>query len=465
MGHDARGEKAMKVMLSSRPTEINDVWTPYVPDDKAPWSLRRVVHLHHRAGFAGTWEELQRDLKNGPTISVDRLLAGQASARVEPDFVATADLLTQASVSAGNINRLRAAWFYRMLFGPDPLGERLTLLWHDHFATANGKVQDSGLMRRQNDTFRRHCRGNFADLLNASLREPALLIYLDSPANRKAHPNENLARELMELFTLGAGRFTEADVKEAARCLTGWDVSNGEFTERPEKHDDGTKTVLGQTGPWTAIDLISLLLKQPAAAERVAYKLCREFFGENVLSPVALKALAVRLRDYKLDIRWAVETILKSTLFFSDANLSSRVRSPVEFIIASVRALDLLDPPPSTLALADWSSHMGQTIFDPPNVGGWPGGRAWIDTRGLIARTNFAATFLDGPALGRSIAYDPTVLAAKHGFGSDPEGVLAFHHKLFFGIEAPEDLKQRSAGLNARKIVARMLAMPEAQLG
>jgi len=452
-------------MLTSRPTEFVDAWRPYVPDEQAPWNLRRVVHLHHRAGFAGTWEELQRDLKSGPITSVDRLLAGKASARVVPDFAATADLLWEASASAGNINRLRAAWFYRMLFGPDSLGERLTLLWHDYFATAHGKVQDSGLMRRQNDTFRRNSRGKFADLLNASLREPALLIYLDAPANRKAHPNENLARELMELFTLGAGRFTEADVKEAARCLTGWDVSNGEFTDRPEKHDDGPKKVLGQTGPWTGSDLINLLLNQPATAERVAGKLCREFFGENVVPPEAVKALAARWRDHQLDIGWAVGTILKSTLFFSKSNLGCRVRSPVEYIVASVRALELLDPPPSTMALADWSTRMGQTIFDPPNVGGWSGGRAWIDTRGLIARFNYATTFHDGPALGRSIAYDPVTLAAKHGFGSDAESVLAFHHQLFFGIEAPNDLKQRFLGLNPQKIVARMLASPEAQLG
>jgi len=139
------------------------------------------VHLHHRAGFAATWAELQRDLKDGPAASVDRLLAGKVNAQALPGFADTADLLADAAVAAGNISRLRAAWFYRMLFGPDPLGERLTLLWHDHFATANAKVQDSALMRRQNDTFRRLARGRFADLLTVSLREPALLVYLGCP--------------------------------------------------------------------------------------------------------------------------------------------------------------------------------------------------------------------------------------------------------------------------------------------
>src|SRR5205085_1808598 len=206
--------------------------------------------------------------------------------------------------AAGDIGRLRAGWFYRILFGPDPLGERLTLLWHDHFATANAKVQDISLMRRQNDTFRRHARGKFADLLNASLREPALLVFLDAPANRKSHPNENLARELMELFTLGVGHFTEADVKQAARCLTGWDVNEGQFVERLERHDTGEKTLFGVSGRWTGTDLITQLLKHPSTADRLAFKLCREFFGEKRPSAASVKELAAGLREHDLDIGW-----------------------------------------------------------------------------------------------------------------------------------------------------------------
>src|SRR5437588_2742516 len=163
-------------------------WAPYAPSARAPWGLRRVVHLHRRAGFAATWDELQRDLKEGPSASVERLLAGKSTLHSPADFAATAELLADAAVASGEIARLKAWWFYRMLFGPDPLGEKLTLMWHDHFATADSKVQDVGLMRRQNDTFRRHARGKFADLLNGSVREPALLVYLDAPANRKGHP-------------------------------------------------------------------------------------------------------------------------------------------------------------------------------------------------------------------------------------------------------------------------------------
>ena len=168
-----------------------------------------------------------------------------------------------------------------MLGSPDPLGERLTLMWHDHFATAQSKVEDLALMRRQNETFRRLARAPFGDLLDASVREPALLLYLDAPSNRKDHPNENLARELMELFTLGIGNFTEADVKEAARALTGWTVEDGTFREVPSKHDDGEKTLLGRNGRWAASDLLSILLDRPATARRIARRICGLFMGEG----------------------------------------------------------------------------------------------------------------------------------------------------------------------------------------
>ncbi len=437
-------------------------WGPYVPDSREPWNLRRVVHLHRRAGFAANWPELQRDLKEGPAASVDRILSGTGPAPAE--FGNAADLLADAAVAASDIGRLKAWWFYRMLFGPDPLGEKLALLWHDHFATANSKVREPGLMRRQNDTLRKHARGRFGDLLNASVREPALLVYLDAPANRKGHPNENLARELMELFTLGVGHYSEADVKEAARALTGWTVEDSQFAEAPARHDAGTKTILGRTGTWTGSDLVRILLDQPATAERVAKKLCRVFFGDRVLAPDAVAALAAGLREHDLDITWAVRQILHSRLFFAEGNLGTHVLGPVEFVVGSARALELFDPSPSTLAMADWSARMGQDVFDPPNVGGWPGGRAWIDTRGLIARTNYAAALITGPSAGRPMPYAAAAQAKKRGFGTDAKSVLVFHHRLLFGTDPPPAVCRELAGADAGKIVAGLLSSPEAQL-
>src|SRR5438105_13702107 len=155
-----------------------DYWAPYTPDERAPWDLRRVVHLHRRAGFAGTWAELQRDLKDGPGPSIDRLLTGKAALHSPGEFASTADLLADAAVAANEPGRLKAWWFYRMLFGPDPVGEKLTLLWHDHFATSNAKVQDLGAMRRQNEKFRKHARGPFGELVKAAVHDPALMNYL-----------------------------------------------------------------------------------------------------------------------------------------------------------------------------------------------------------------------------------------------------------------------------------------------
>jgi uncharacterized protein (DUF1800 family) len=440
-------------------------WSPYTPEKETPWDLRRVVHLHRRAGFAATWDELQRDLADGPQASVDRLLQGAANAHAPADFDRIAGLLADSALAAGEVNRLKAWWFYRVLFGPDALGEKLTLLWHDHFATGFAKVKDIALMHGQNEAFRKHARGPFAQLLGESVRQPALLYYLDAPTNRKGHPNENLGRELMELFTLGVGHYTEADVKEAARALTGWTVEGGKFAESSPRHDAGTKTILGKKGQWTGDDLLKMLLDHPATAERVALKLCQQLLGEKALTREAVGSLADGLREQHLDLGWAVGVILKSTLFFSDDNIRSRVLGPVEYVAGTVRALDMFEPAPSTLALADWSARIGQDLFDPPNVGGWPTGRAWLHPRAMIVRANFAAALLEGPNAGRPAPYDAARLPMKHGLGSDSGAVLTFHHRLLFGTEPTDEMRKRCSGLDGRKIVALLLASPEAQLG
>src|SRR5262249_27197057 len=255
------------------------------------------------AGLAARWDELQRDVKDGPRPSIDRLLAGKSRVSGVPsEFDSTAKLLADAAVSSNDPGRLKAWWVYRMLFGPDPLAERLTILWHDHFATTNLKVNYPGAMLRQNEMFRRLARAAFGELLKASVREPALLVWLDAPANRKGHPNENLARETMELFTLGVGHYSETDVKEAARALTGWGVEEGEFRVKPTAHDNGPKTILGKNGNWTGDDLVAMLLDHPATADRLAWRLCGLFFGEGAIESSAIKSLAADLRAHNLDV-------------------------------------------------------------------------------------------------------------------------------------------------------------------
>jgi uncharacterized protein (DUF1800 family) len=439
------------------------VWAKYEPTDKTPWNLGRAVHLHRRAGFAATWDELQRDLKDGPTASVERLLKGTANLHSPSGFAATADLLADAAVAVNEIGRLKAWFCYRMLFSPDPLGEKLTLLWHNHFATSNAKVHDVGAMQRQNNTLRKYAKAGFGELLNAAVREPALLNFLDAPANRKGHPNENLGRELMELFTLGVGNYTETDVKEAARTLTGWTVEDGVFAEATGRHDDGEKTILGKSGKWTGSDLVQILLEHVATAQRIAGRLCEAFFGEKAVSPDAVKLLGDELKHRKLDFGWAVETILRSQLFFADGNLRTRVLSPMEFIVGTARALEMFDPAPSTLALADWSGRFGQDLFEPPNVGGWPGGRSWLSPRTMIGRANFVNALLDGPSTGRPKPLDPAELAGKHGVQAEDVGV--FFTRLLYGVEPNDALQNRLADAKGRQVVALLLTAPEGQVG
>ena len=456
------------------PKAPDQPWVPYEPDEKTPWNLRRVVHLHRRAGFAATWGELQRDLKDGPNESISRVLKGIARRDGVPEgFEGTASLLAESAVNSRDADRLKSWWVYRMLFGSDPLKERLALLWHGHFATGGEKVRDTVAMYNQNELFRARGRGTFAALLGAAVRDPALLVYLDAEFNRKGRPNENLARELMELFTLGIGSYAEADVKGAARALTGWTVEGGRFRFDASGHDDGEKTVLGKTGAWTGADLVRILLAHRATPRRLASRVCEMLMGEDAVDDAALDELAEGLRAHDLDIGWGVETVLRSKLFSAEGNLGSRVVGPAEFVVGSARVLEAFDDPPGTLLLADWSARLGQDLFDPPNVGGWPGGRRWISTRTMIGRANFAAALVEG-RLCRGAAVDCLGLARKHGAGKDLTSVLTFYADLILGgVPDPGWLDRLTAALGkgarataetARRAAALTLASTEAQL-
>ncbi|HVX10050.1 MAG TPA: DUF1800 domain-containing protein [Pirellulales bacterium] len=451
-------------------------WQPYTPDDKTPWNVRRVIHLHRRAGFAATWDEIERDLKDGPQTTIDRLLAGKAySTAVPEDFEATSRLLADAAVGSGNIQRLKAWWLFRMMYSPDPLGERLALLWHNHFATSYRKVQDVAMMRRQNDLFRQFGRAPFAELLGPVVKDPAMLLWLDADSNRRAHPNENLARELMELFTLGVGNYGETDVQEAARALTGWTVKNREFRELPAYHDNGEKTVLGRRGNWRGDDLIALLIDQPATALRLAKRLCELLMGEATVEQPALDELAECLRSTQLHIGSAVETVLRSSAFFDDKNLGRRVLGPAEYLIGAVRALEALDPPPTTMVLAEWMALLGQDLFEPPNVFGWAGGRTWINSRSLVARGNFARRLADGGLQNPAATIGWVALAQRHGCGENADAFAGLLAKLLWGAETSDEarqIKQRVLGddtaltpENSRRLVAALLGSPAAQLG
>ncbi len=417
-------------------------WSPYKPNDAAPWNLQRVVHLHRRVAFGATWSEIERDLRDGPESAVTRLIEGKARLEGVPEgFESLAAIIGQAAVDSGSAERLKAWWLYRCLFSPHPLQERLTLMWHNHFATSNLKVDDLRLMKRQNDLLRLHALSPFGELLTAMIHDPALLKFLDAPSNRKEHPNENLGRELMELFTLGIGHYTEDDVKQAARALTGWTVRQGEFFDQPAAHDGGEKTILARTGNWNGGDLLKILLEQPATARRLARRLCSEFCGERVADDKALDELADGLRAHNLDIRWGVATILRSELFYSDTNLEGRVCDPVSFVVGPLRALECWRDPPSTIVLAEWLRRMEQDLFYPSNVGGWPGGRAWLSTRAILARSNCMAALAAGELSSPPRPPDLDKLAARH-CGEQTAADAARHlSQLLFG-RALDDVLQ-----------------------
>jgi uncharacterized protein (DUF1800 family) len=450
-------------------------WARYEPSKGAPWNLQRIVHLHRRAGFAATWREMQRDLKDGPSPSIDRLLNGTTRADGQSaEFTRVADNLGEEAANRNDPARLKAWWVYRMFWGPDPLGERVALLWHNHFATSNDKVNSIAAMKRQNDLFRARGRGKFGELLTAVVHDPAILVWLDASANVKGKPNENLGRELMELFTLGIGHYTEADVKAAARALTGWKVLREAFRDRTQDHDDGEKTLLGRTGRWTGDDLIRILLEHPATARRLSWRICTWLMGEKGVEAAALDSLAAGLRQHDLDIGWGVETVLRSQRFFAETNLGNQVLGPMEFLVGMARALELFDSPPRSLLVAEWSARLGQDLFYPPNVGGWNGGRDWLSTQAIVGRANYAAALVDGSLATRPAELDGVALARRHGRGRDLDDLISFYGELLTGAVPGDGWRKRLLGAlgpkqnldpdTVRSVVALMVASPETQL-
>ncbi len=355
-------------------------WAPFEPSAGREWNLSSVAHLHRRAGFAASWPVLERDLSAGPQESVDRLLEGDTktstgspAALFESTIASMADQLAPSA----DLARIQGIWLYRMIFTPHALRERMTLFWHNHFATSNGKVQSPFLMQKQNDLLRAHSLGDFRALLTAMGKDPAMLIWLDSTINKKARPNENYAREVMELFTLGRGHYSEKDVQEAARAFTGWFVVNDRFEEVPRHHDDGAKTVMGETGNWAGDDIPRILLKQPACAEFICQKLFRHFVSAmGAPSPRLIAPLAKAFRESGHQVARPVEMILRSNLFFDATVRRKLVKSPVEFAIGTIRALETLNPTVQSTALADACAGWARACTRRPVWRGGTAGRA-----------------------------------------------------------------------------------------
>jgi uncharacterized protein (DUF1800 family) len=378
----------------------------------APMGVEEARHLLNRTGFAATPREIEEYSRFSREQAVARLLREAGKVAVTPlpasaeEYFRPSRLKNLAEEEKKALLRqqfeagadLRGWWLAEMLRTPSPLTERMTLFWHNHFVSSQQKVKSVRLMALQNTLLRHHALGNFGALLHAVAKDPAMVIYLDAATNRKGQPNENFAREVMELFTLGEGNYAELDVKEAARAFTGWSLEpeTGEFKWRPFVHDEGVKTVLGQSGNFNGDDVLDILLAQPQTADFIVGKLWREFVSPAVDAREADR-IARHFRASNYEIGTVLSDLLLSSAFWAKENRAVLVKSPVELVAGALHQFEFSmdDPLPFVFTLR----QLGQDLFGPPNVKGWPGGEAWINSTTLLARKQFLERLFRGQEL------------------------------------------------------------------
>ncbi len=409
-------------------------FAPFVAGTDGEWNARTAGHLLRRAGFGATRAEIEAAVDQGLEETVEALF--DDSADEQAVYQDTFQRISGSFIDFGNAAWLQAWWAYRMVSTRTPLREKLTLFWHGHFATSYYKVEDMYLMHRQNETLRALAWGNFRDLVFAIARDPAMLVYLDGETNTKEHPNENFARELMELFTCGIGNYTEADVLEAARAFTGWHrgPTGTEFQFNADAHDFGRKTFLGRSGKFDGGDIIDILMQHEATPRFVARKLLRFFAAPEPGDDVLAEAAAVLVRT-QLNIKWFLRELFLSKYFYSDECIRKRISSPAEFVIGTIRSLGI------RLNAAEFKDHItaaGQELFAPPNVKGWDGEQKWINSTNLAARANFAS-YLTGFFSATEFGSHMDVAAVVAPDVADPETAVDQLVAHLLGGELPAD--------------------------
>ena len=414
------------------PPSVNDL-TPISPSD---WNYECTAHLLERAGFGGTPEEIQVLAKLSPTDAVRQLVyfqnvqnnlppfdhSGIHDPGLEP-FPESRPAVTKMAKEKGEalgikvkpggdrplqpvvdqfFYWLRASvletqrvgywWANRMLATKRPLEEKMTLFWHGHFAVNEAKVRDYRKTLGQLELFQKYGTDNFRALLLAIARDPAMLSFLDAGVNVKGSPNENFAREIMELFTMGVGNYSEKDIREGARAFTGWNYADLTFVVNKEQHDDASKTFLGQTGNFDGVDVINIILKQPVTARFIAGKIYR-YFVRQELDPQVQDKLGAVLRNNDYHFAPLLETIFLSRDFYSSASVGTQIKSPVQLAISTFKKLGLTEVP----GVPDFNiatGTLGQRLFSPPTVAGWSEGRSWITPGLLLERGNFVRDVL-----------------------------------------------------------------------
>ena len=456
---------------SFRPAGNLDSRTALLPY-RGAWNARRAAHLLRRAGFGGSPAEVAQFAALSMDAAVDRLIrfpdtsrlaqapqlvedhpprrapnamlaspamqpapgtsdplgianqmgtapAQMAPAPVPPPALTADQIKALGKAHFDNAVAMMQWWIGRMVATPAPLQEKMTLFWHGHFTSAyEGKGISAQDIFAQNQLFRSYALGNIRQLTLAVSHDPAMLKYLDNRANRAQHPNENYARELMELFTLGIGNYTENDVRESARAFTGYTLdANDQFVFNPRMHDNGSKTFLGRTGNFTGDDIVGIIFQQPVAAQYFARKLL-EFYVYDDPEPQLIDGVAGLLRSHDFEVGPVMSALLRSNVFHSDRAYRALVKSPTEFIVGTYKLLQMPPDGVDQPALGAMT-RMGQRLFFPPNVKGWDGGAAWLNSGTLLTRENFAGGMCVNPQmmqnatwLAQSATLDPKLLAA-----------------------------------------------------
>ncbi len=396
----------------------------------------RIGLLVRRAGFGASPEEMERYVRLGLDGTLDELLHPE---RAAGEFDGLLESLEGHLLDLQNIEDVQTWWLYRLVRTRRPLLEKLTLFWHGHFAVSNAKVQNPLAMHGHLELLRQHALASYREMLAHVSRDPAMLLWLDGATNRKAAPNENYGRELLELYTLGIGHYTEADVQAAARAFTGWNLRNGVFFFDRNQHDFSPQTFLGRSGPLDGTDVIDALVGHPATAQRIARKLFA-FFAHPNPEPAAIDPLAAIYSETGGQIRPLVGAILTSEAFYSDRSRYGHVKSPVEYAVGAIR---MLGARVRERGLIQALRGMGQEILLPPNVAGWAGGPAWVSPSTMLTRFNFAARL----ATARGEPNDGGQVRAADlldvdGDLSNPNAVVDRLFELLGGLEVGSEARQ-----------------------
>ncbi len=443
---------------SVKPSEL---WKPFEPGREQPWSRRLAAHLFRRAGFGATLEEVVAAEKMHPAEVIESIFQSE-----NPDFASRMQTLERQAKAVGSVERLPNIWLYRMVKTSTQLLEKATLFWHGHFATSAQKVDDVGLMIGQNHLLRQNAIGKFGPMVHAISRDPAMLTYLDSRENRKTRPNENYARELMELFCLGLGNYSETDIKQIARTFTGWEIKKNRFRFNPYQHDQGLKSFLGESGNFDGDQAVEIVLKQKSSTKFIAKKLINFFVTDLPVSDAVAQPIADHLSRNDFDIGKTLRLILGSCYFMD--SVGNKIKSPIELGIGFLRCLEATG---NFVSLSNRMRELGQLPFFPPNVKGWPGGRTWINSASLLGRVNMIGDLLRDEKT-KWAHNDLRGLVTHYNAGSISE-VVEFLETLFLAKPLTPASRKNLHSLSGKKlnnevltqVVYAFCALPEFQLG